>query len=60
MKNIIWNIIVTILLIIAIVGDVQMAKNTQKDFWDKINKQQQIINFQNQNVLINEIKREGI
>ncbi len=66
MKKIIWNIFVSILLIIAIIGDVKMALNTQKSPINKTtekistNKSIQIMNnINSQDILLKEIKKEG-
>ncbi len=66
MKKIIWNIFVSILLVIAIIGDVKMALNTQKS---PINKTKEEINtnktipimnnINSQDILLREIKKEG-
>ncbi len=66
MKKIIWNIFVSILLIIAIIGDIKMALNTQKSPINKTtekistNKSIQIMNnINSQDILLKEIKKEG-
>lgn len=66
MKKIIWNIFVSILLIIAIIGDIKMALNTQKSSINKIteeintNKPISIMNnINSQDILLKEIKKEG-
>ena len=67
MKKILWNTFVSILLIIAIIGDVQMALNTQKSSINKTtdeintNKKTPIINnINSQNIIIKEIIKEGL
>ncbi len=67
MKKILWNTFVSILLIIAIIGDVQMALNTQKSSINKTtdeintNKTTPIINnINSQNIIIKEIIKEGL
>ncbi len=67
MKKILWNTFVSILLIIAIIGDVQMALNTQKNSINKTtdeintNKTTPIINnINSQNIIIKEIIKEGL
>ena len=67
MKKIIWNIFVSILLIIAIIGDIQMALNTQKNpiikTTKKINSNESlsiINNINSQDILIKEIMKEGL
>lgn len=63
MKNIIWNIFVGILLLFAIISDIQMAINTQKvkyteNYQQIEHKQNSIININSEDVLLNEIKKE--
>ena len=67
MKKILWNTFVSILLIIAIIGDVQMALNTQKNSINKTtdeintNKTTPIINnINSQNIIIKEIIKQGL
>lgn len=67
MKKILWNIFVSILLIIAIVCDVQMALDTQKsqinESTEEINTNEPtpiINNINSQNIIIKEIIKEGL
>ena len=67
MKKILWNIFVSILLIIAIIGDVQMALDTQKsqinESTEEINTNEPtpiINNINSQNIIIKEIIKEGL
>lgn len=66
MKKILWNIFVSILLIIAIIGDIKMALNTQRNPIDiateKINTNEHspiINNINSQNILLKEITKES-
>ncbi len=67
MKKILWNIFVSILLIIAIICDVQMALDTQKnqinESTEEINTNEPtpiINNINSQNIIIKEIIKEGL
>ncbi len=67
MKKILWNIFVSILLIIAIIGDIQMALNTQKSPIIKTTEEKNsneltpiINNINSQNIIIKEIIKEGL
>lgn len=61
MKTIIWNIFVGILVIIAIIGDIQMVNKLEVPKQNQEYKTQADIDKETStyNVIINEIKKEG-
>lgn len=62
MKNIIWNIFVAILVIIAIIGDIQMVNSLEKTSPEENYITQDDIDrtTYTDNLIIKEIKKEGI
>ena len=59
MKTIIWNIFVGILIIIAIIGDVQLAIETQEEEQSMIEKISPY-NTNSQSIFLEAIKKEGL
>lgn len=66
MIKILWNVFVSVLLLIAIIGDIEMALNTQRNPIDiateKINTNEQhpiINNINTQDILLKEITKES-